>query len=333
MPTTSSSANTFAPRVGAAEFPGIIDGIDAKDIDANMALFQDEAIWRQRPQPVYFPDGHGASVLLSRWSNLEDGRTLEVTSDDQYDDHVLTLRLRRLRGELQIGGRVVWSGSSAPGQLFMAGPKQNKWSAVIYGKYDHLRVFLPQALLAECYYDIFGHPPYGPICLFETACVDDGALAQIAGTFRAVYDHVDSVALGLIDALGIAFASRLISVHYQAPAPGRKRLLSSSNAGIKMLFDYIESHLGVQLYLSQLSEIAGISRFQLSRQFREATGMTPYGYILHRRIARAKELLRLPATGIASIALDVGFSSQAHFTEAFRKEVGVPPGEWRKASS
>ncbi len=96
------------------------------------------------------------------------------------------------------------------------------------------------------------------------------------------------------------------------------------------MLDYIEAHISRPIYLSELSKIAEVSRIRLGAQFRAATGLPPHTYILRRRIARAQEMLRNPDVTIVGVALDLGFSSQAHFTEAFRKVLGVTPGHWRR---
>jgi AraC family transcriptional regulator len=55
---------------------------------------------------------------------------------------------------------------------------------------------------------------------------------------------------------------------------------------------------------------------------------------MQRRIERAKELLRsTPAPSLCDISIALGFSSQSHFTEAFRRRVGTSPAHWRQANT
>jgi AraC family transcriptional regulator len=58
--------------------------------------------------------------------------------------------------------------------------------------------------------------------------------------------------------------------------------------------------------------------------------MTPHQYVIQRRILNAERLLAKDDIALADIAVACGFSSQAHFTLAFRKEVGVTPAEYRR---
>lgn len=306
-------------------------GEGAGDIARSGSFVRREEVWRTRPGPTPVADGRQASVLLSRWSDLVTDETSELTSDEVYDDHVVTLRLRTIRGEMRIGDRCVWSGSDAPGKLLMTGPKQSRWTAVVHGRYDNLRVFLPQQLLAECYENVFGKPPTQSIVCFESVSGEDDALWQMMNACKLADAHSDAVALSFVDALGMAMASRLVSMHYRTPARGASKPPVMAKSSLRNVVDYIESHLAAPIHLADLSEIAGLSRFRLSREFHSVTGLAPYAYILRRRIERAKELLAAKEVSLVGVALEVGFGSQAHFTDSFRKVVGVTPGEWRKA--
>ena len=54
-------------------------------------------------------------------------------------------------------------------------------------------------------------------------------------------------------------------------------------------------------------------------------------YLGRWRMQLAARALEEPGTSIAAIAADVGYQSEAAFNRAFKKYVGVPPGEWRRA--
>jgi AraC family transcriptional regulator len=60
-------------------------------------------------------------------------------------------------------------------------------------------------------------------------------------------------------------------------------------------------------------------------------GMTATTYIAERRIERAKKMLEETELPISEIALRSGFSSQSHFTTAFRRLAGATPKAFRTA--
>jgi len=116
-------------------------------------------------------------------------------------------------------------------------------------------------------------------------------------------------------------------------AEGRERTSTPQKLSVRSvdkIFEFIESNLSESLRLSDLAEIAGLSPFHLSRAFKSAVGLSPHQYLLERRIVRARELLQETRLGLAEIAYSVGFSSQAHFTDVFRKRLNVTPGAYRK---
>lgn len=101
---------------------------------------------------------------------------------------------------------------------------------------------------------------------------------------------------------------------------------------MKAMTDHIEANLERRIQLDELADVANLSRFHFSREFKAATNVTPMQYVLERRIAAAKVLLRDTRRSLADIALDCGFASQSHFTTSFRQSTGVTPSAWRTSS-
>lgn len=92
--------------------------------------------------------------------------------------------------------------------------------------------------------------------------------------------------------------------------------------------DYIEANLEQRLTLDQIARAADVSLFHFARLFHTATGEAPYRYVLKRRIERAQHLLVAGEKPLATLALDCGFSSQSHFTAAFKRVTGLSPARW-----
>ncbi len=96
------------------------------------------------------------------------------------------------------------------------------------------------------------------------------------------------------------------------------------------LIDFVEAHLGRNIGLLDLAGVAGYSPDHFARLFKQAFGLTPYQYVLERRVERAKSLLRGHTHSIAEVAMLCGFANQAHFNTAFKSRTGVTPGVYRK---
>lgn len=109
------------------------------------------------------------------------------------------------------------------------------------------------------------------------------------------------------------------------PAPLRGGL---SPAVRRRLIDYIEARLEHAITLQELAGVAGMSEFHLQRMFRLSCGVSPYGFILNRRIDRARRMLA-GGDPIAEIASACGFSSQSHMTRMFKAVTGTTPSAYR----
>jgi AraC family transcriptional regulator len=83
--------------------------------------------------------------------------------------------------------------------------------------------------------------------------------------------------------------------------------------------------------LAMLSSELGVSEFHLCRVFRQQTGMTLHDYRTELRLRKALEMLPSSKSDISRIALELGFSSHSHFTDAVRRGFGRTPTELRKA--
>ena len=85
--------------------------------------------------------------------------------------------------------------------------------------------------------------------------------------------------------------------------------------------------------LEELLEIAHMSRSNLMRVFRKATGQTPIEYLVRLRIQKAMEMLRNTDLTITEIAMEVGFNDSNYFTRQFRRILGESPRAFRKGKS
>jgi AraC-like DNA-binding protein len=125
------------------------------------------------------------------------------------------------------------------------------------------------------------------------------------------------------DALVLRLAEGLLSADSGSP---------TSSVGIRLDLPaleraraFLEEWRGVARS-AELEAITGLSRYDLSRQFRAAYGTSPYRYSLMRRLDFARR--RLGGVPLAELALAAGFVDQAHFTRVFRAAFGVPPGRY-----
>ncbi len=82
--------------------------------------------------------------------------------------------------------------------------------------------------------------------------------------------------------------------------------------------------------LEELAHEVGISRSVLAERFMHLVGQPPMQYLTHWRMQIASGLLARGSSKIAQVADEAGYDSEAAFSRAFKKFVGVSPAEWRK---
>jgi AraC-like DNA-binding protein len=81
--------------------------------------------------------------------------------------------------------------------------------------------------------------------------------------------------------------------------------------------------------LDSLAALAHASRSVFARRFADVVGVTPKRYTTRVRMHRARELLRNEALTVAEVAARFGYESEAAFSRAFKRVIGVSPGAVR----
>ena len=119
-----------------------------------------------------------------------------------------------------------------------------------------------------------------------------------------------------------------------------RRVQSGTSAGttsdtaysreIQLTADYIRNHLSDAIPLSDLAELTGYTPYYLSRKFKQETGCPLPAYIRQEKLKYAAHLLITTESSVAEITEAISFSSRSHFSEDFAKQMGMPPGEYRR---
>ncbi|MBU3100706.1 MULTISPECIES: AraC family ligand binding domain-containing protein [Clostridium] len=99
------------------------------------------------------------------------------------------------------------------------------------------------------------------------------------------------------------------------------------NTEIKAVCDFLENNYMKSITLNDLSDLTGISKYYLLRSFTKQKGISPYCYLETIRIGNAKKLLEQQIAPI-DVALQTGFTDQSHFTNFFKKLIGLTPKQY-----
>jgi AraC family transcriptional regulator len=117
------------------------------------------------------------------------------------------------------------------------------------------------------------------------------------------------------------FGFRQSALHERGVLPRRKLVAT---------IDYIMANLDNTPTLGQMAELVHLSPDHFARQFKAATGLAPYQFVIKRRVERAQELLRgRQEISLAEVAISAGFSDQSQLCLHFKRIAGVTPGQFR----
>jgi AraC family transcriptional regulator len=94
--------------------------------------------------------------------------------------------------------------------------------------------------------------------------------------------------------------------------------------------EMLRANLSGDLSLPELAGACRLSTGHFSRAFKQTVGCAPHQWLLHQRVEHAKHLILNTNEPLCGIALDTGFSDQAHFTRVFSQRVKVSPAAWRR---
>lgn len=82
--------------------------------------------------------------------------------------------------------------------------------------------------------------------------------------------------------------------------------------------------------VDSLAAAAGMSRSAFAVRFKELLGQTPLEYVTEWRMQKAIRLLQQRGKKLIEVAQSVGYDSDAAFSKAFKRVVGLAPGEYRR---
>ncbi len=103
-----------------------------------------------------------------------------------------------------------------------------------------------------------------------------------------------------------------------------------SRLNIDIIDAYIEAHLERKISVAQLAGRVFLGESQFHALFKQQTGVTPYQYVLRKRLTKALAMIETGQRSLSDVAQMAGFANQSAFTHAFSKHYGVSPSKYLK---
>lgn len=125
-----------------------------------------------------------------------------------------------------------------------------------------------------------------------------------------------------LDAATLALDAAYDQREQQASAAEQRRAVTA--------VAFIEARLAGPLTIVDIAAAAGMSRRRFATAFRRAVGISPYAFVLQRRLEAAAVRLRTDDESVLQVALACGFGDLSEFTRRFGACFGVAPGRFRR---
>ena len=113
------------------------------------------------------------------------------------------------------------------------------------------------------------------------------------------------------------------------PADLRDRPLDPEVALLQPALDHVAQHYHERVKASAAAKTCGLDRFEFSKRFRAAFGLTFREYLLRARVSEARRFLASGKLSVTGVAYSVGFNDGSHFARIFKRFTGVLPSDYR----
>lgn len=271
-------------------------------------------------------------ITLGHFEDCRPGRR-EVEAEITEDYYVAVLSLRPSRVKIICNGKPLQDGLVMPGMMRLAAPGE-RLEMMLQDHSEALTLKIPGSALRATVDSINKDHRGGAASYIDPLPQPNAQVAQLAQMLRRHEDFGPAHSALFVEGITQTLLAYLLHHHgwtLRAPSPAKRLTPGELRRAVAFADASMLEALttGTALTLESWAAQLKLPVAEFRQRFRAATGSMPYAWYLQRRIARAKELLAGSGESLSEIALRVGFSSQSHFTEAFRRLEGVPPARWR----
>lgn len=153
---------------------------------------------------------------------------------------------------------------------------------------------------------------------------NDPLLTQLVQVLLLALDNNSALQPAFAEGIAASVAIHLLE-HYRAPDGAARPAAALTARQLRRVQALVRDNLDQPLTIQLLAAEAGLSVFHFSRCFKATCGLSPHQFVLQQRMLRARALLLESASPVGAIAVQLGFASAAHFSQAFARHWGETP--------
>jgi len=160
-----------------------------------------------------------------------------------------------------------------------------------------------------------------PFESYMESCITDNIKKLVhlfPGTHRAGYNYAQQKCTNMLNYILFELLDRTT--------------MRTNDAHISDIYDYIETHIGEKLSLTDISTHIRLSREHTSALFKKKTGKTIMEYINERKLCIAREYILSSELSLSEIAKLVGFDNYNYFSRVFKKQFEMTPMAFKQKS-
>jgi AraC family transcriptional regulator len=246
--------------------------------------------------------------------------------EHKHSEHVVMISLTEgARGEIRTASGTRICGNQHRGNVCVL-PSGLAHTARLETHSEHLAIYLDPSIVRRAASESLGS---GNFEVMEKCISSDEVVSSIG---KALLGELESQGLSgrlYAESLANVLAVHLLR-HYTTGGSDPQRTSGGlSPHTLKHVMDFVAENYSTDVRLAELANVAGMSEFHFSREFKRSTGTTPHQYLIKFRVEQAKALLAKAELPLAEVGLQSGFSHQSHFTRLFRRLTGTTPQSYR----
>lgn len=296
-------------------------------VDKSTSFLREEKEWRNPANPKIL-NAAPAGLTASRYiDNSHDTR--ERCAENGLGHYILSMGFRPTSLISFVGDRKTFDGTTEAGAIHLSQPG-TVTRGIFRAPTEAIHVYLPTKLLVDFLDEMESSRTPKSLILREVNFEYDRVLEYMLRALSLGQSACQTLDHVYLESLCLSILARM-STKYGGLSDTFDRKVGGGLASwrLRRVIDYVAANLDGPIALTDLAEIAGLSRMHFAAQFRRSTGFRPHEYVLNRRIEYAQSLLASSDLGLIEIALSAGFASHAHFSRVFKRFSAVAPASWR----
>ncbi|UOF90933.1 response regulator [Fodinisporobacter ferrooxydans] len=127
----------------------------------------------------------------------------------------------------------------------------------------------------------------------------------------------------------VAELAETFQAFIQLTSDSLDEMFNHSISALQRTKSFMETHYAEDLTLEMMADMAQLSPFYFSKQFKAAFGQSFVEYLTHLRMEAARELIEQRKYNLKEICFHIGYNSPTYFSRVFKKHYGVAPSEWK----